>query len=97
MSGQDGFAVVASPGHVAESLAFRKRSLKQETQVDIVTVLEDWERMPLVGDLMAEVAACRTGEERFQAIVKRYSWPTVEKAIKKSGRPAVGVGACGSI
>lgn len=36
----------------------------------------------LVGDLMAEVAACRTGEERFQAIVKRYTWATVEKAIE---------------
>ena len=35
----------------------------------------------LVGDLMAEVAACRTGEERFQAIVRRYGWPTVSAAI----------------
>jgi len=36
----------------------------------------------LVGDLMAEVAACRTGEERFHAIVNRYGWPTVERAIE---------------
>lgn len=36
----------------------------------------------LVGDLMAEVAACRTGEERFHAIVNRYTWPTVERAIE---------------
>lgn len=30
--------------------------MKQETQVDIVTVLEDWEGMPLVGDLMVRAA-----------------------------------------
>lgn len=35
----------------------------------------------LIGDLMAEVAACRTGEERFHSIVGRYGWPTVEAAI----------------
>ncbi|WP_353807600.1 hydantoinase B/oxoprolinase family protein [Agromyces sp. SYSU T00194] len=36
----------------------------------------------LVGDLLAEVAACRTGEERFHAIVSRYGWPTVDAAIQ---------------
>jgi N-methylhydantoinase B len=36
----------------------------------------------LVGDLMAEVAACRTGEERFHSIVRRYGWPTVDAAIR---------------
>lgn len=35
----------------------------------------------LVGDLMAEVAACRTGEERFRSILARYGWPTIEAAI----------------
>lgn len=36
----------------------------------------------LVGDLLAEVAACRTGEERFHAIVARYGWETVDAAIQ---------------
>ena len=36
----------------------------------------------LLGDLMAEVAACRTGAERFHAIVDRYGWPAVESSIQ---------------
>jgi N-methylhydantoinase B len=36
----------------------------------------------LVGDLMAEVAACRTGEERFHSLIRRYGWPTVDAAIR---------------
>ena len=36
----------------------------------------------LVGDLMAEISACRTGVERFQAIVARFGWSQVEGAIK---------------
>ncbi len=36
---------------------------------------------PLVGDLMASVAACRTGNQRFGAIVARYGWAQVEAAI----------------
>jgi N-methylhydantoinase B len=35
----------------------------------------------LVGDLMAEVAACRTGSERFRTIVDRYGWDDVEASI----------------
>jgi N-methylhydantoinase B len=35
----------------------------------------------LVGDLKAEMAACHTGAERFGAIVSRYGWPLVERAI----------------
>lgn len=37
---------------------------------------------PLVGDLKASLAACRTGNERFAAIVSRYGWEQVDAAIK---------------
>lgn len=37
----------------------------------------------LVGDLLAEIAACRTGNERFHAIVDRYGWHQVEAAIER--------------
>jgi N-methylhydantoinase B len=37
----------------------------------------------LVGDLRAEMVACRTGAERFAAIVARYGWPQVEAAIQR--------------
>ena len=37
----------------------------------------------LVGDLRAEMAACRTGTERFAAIVARYGWSAVEAAIQR--------------
>jgi len=36
----------------------------------------------LAGDLKAEITACHTGVERFQAMVKRYGWKTVEAAIQ---------------
>jgi N-methylhydantoinase B len=35
----------------------------------------------LVGDLMAEISACRTGVERFQSIVARFGWDDVEASI----------------
>ena len=38
---------------------------------------------PLVGDLMASVAACRTGNQRFDAIVARYGWEQVDAAIER--------------
>ncbi len=37
----------------------------------------------LLGDLMAEVAACRTGAERFHAIVDRYGWSAVDASIQR--------------
>jgi N-methylhydantoinase B len=37
----------------------------------------------LVGDFMAEVAACRTGAERFRAIVARYGWAATDAAIAR--------------
>jgi len=42
----------------------------------------------LAGDLKAEITACRTGAERFEAIVRRYSWTTVESAIAHFFRQA---------
>ena len=31
------------------------------------------------GDLAAQIAACRTGERRLQALVRRYGWPEVQE------------------
>jgi N-methylhydantoinase B len=42
----------------------------------------------LAGDLKAEITACRTGAERFRAIVRRYGWPTVEASIQHFFRQA---------
>lgn len=42
----------------------------------------------LAGDLKAQIIACRTGVERFEAIVGRYGWKTVEAAIDHFFRQA---------
>ncbi|GMA60962.1 hypothetical protein GCM10025859_14020 [Alicyclobacillus fastidiosus] len=34
------------------------------------------------GDLGAQIAACRTGEKRFQEIIKRYGLETVNEAVE---------------
>ncbi len=41
-------------------------------------------RLPtaLVGDLMAEISACRTGVERFQSIVERFGWEQVRQSVE---------------
>ncbi|MBM3677736.1 MAG: hydantoinase B/oxoprolinase family protein [Actinobacteria bacterium] len=51
----------------------------------LVDILALNSRFPgsLVGDLMAEITACRTGAERFQAIVRRYGWEQVDAAIER--------------
>ncbi len=36
----------------------------------------------LVGDLMAEISACRTGMERFRSIVRRFGWDQVEASLR---------------
>ena len=36
----------------------------------------------LVGDLMAEISACRTGVERFRSIVERFGWEQVRSSIE---------------
>ncbi len=39
--------------------------------------------VPLVGDLRASITACRTGSDRFAAIVGRYGWDQVEASIAR--------------
>ena len=36
----------------------------------------------LVGDLMAEISACRTGVERFRSIVRRFDWDQLQKSLQ---------------
>jgi N-methylhydantoinase B len=59
----------------------RKGVLDQQ----LVDILALNSRFPgaLVGDLMAQVTACTTGEERFLAIVQRFGWPLVRAAIDR--------------
>lgn len=56
-------------------------------QIDqqILNILALNSRFPtsLVGDLLAEIAACHTGVERYRSIVDRFGWPTVEAAIRE--------------
>ena len=42
----------------------------------------------LVGDLMAEISACRTGVERFRSIVERFGWSQVRQSIESVFRQA---------
>ncbi len=55
---------------------------RYQPRPDIIDILRRNTRFPvlLVGDLNAQVAACRTGEERFVAILKRFGRAAVERA-----------------
>ena len=59
---------------------FRDGRLDQQI-VDLIALNS---RFPtaLVGDLMAEISACRTGVERFGAIVRRFGWDQLQKSIQ---------------
>jgi N-methylhydantoinase B len=59
----------------------REGTLDQET-LDLLSLNSRFPG-PLVGDLMASVAACRTGNQRFEAIVARYGWQQVDAAIER--------------
>lgn len=55
---------------------------RYEPRPDILDILRRNTRFPvlLIGDLNAQVAACRTGEERFVGILKRFGREVVEAA-----------------
>ena len=59
---------------------FRDGQLDQQI-VDLIALNS---RFPtaLVGDLMAEISACRTGVERFRSIVRRFGWDLVQKSVE---------------
>ncbi len=59
---------------------FRDGRLDQQI-VDLIALNS---RFPtaLVGDLMAEISACRTGVERFRSIVRRFDWDQLQKSIQ---------------
>ena len=64
---------------IGPTCIFRDGRLDQQI-VDLIALNS---RFPtaLVGDLMAEISACRTGVERFRSIVQRFGWDQVEKSI----------------
>ncbi|MXZ67906.1 MAG: hydantoinase B/oxoprolinase family protein [Acidimicrobiia bacterium] len=64
---------------IGPTCIFRDGRLDQQI-VDLIALNS---RFPtaLVGDLMAEISACRTGSERFRSITQRFGWDQVEKAI----------------
>lgn len=65
---------------IGPTCIFREGRLDQQI-VDLIALNS---RFPiaLVGDLMAEISACRTGVERFRSIVLRFGWRQVETAIQ---------------
>ncbi len=62
-----------------------------EPREDIIDLLRRNSRFgySLVGDLNAQVAACRTGEARFQAILDRFGYEAYA-AARRGDLPAVG-------
>ncbi len=53
-----------------------------EFQPDLLDILTRNSRLPrsLLGDLQAQIAACRTGERRYRELIHRYGRRTVEEA-----------------
>ncbi len=65
---------------IGPTCIFRAGRLDQQI-VDLIALNS---RFPtaLVGDLMAEISACRTGVDRFRSIVDRFGWDQVELSIQ---------------
>ena len=65
---------------IGPTCIFRAGRLDQQI-VDLIALNS---RFPtaLVGDLMAEISACRTGVERFRSIVRRFGWDQVETSVQ---------------
>ncbi len=65
---------------IGPTCIFRDGRLDQQI-VDLIALNS---RFPtaLVGDLMAEISACRTGVERFRSIVDRFGWDQVETSME---------------
>ncbi|WP_420612824.1 hydantoinase B/oxoprolinase family protein [Candidatus Spongiisocius sp.] len=65
---------------IGPTCIFRDGRLDQQI-VDLIALNS---RFPiaLVGDLMAEISACRTGVERFRSIVQRFGWDQVETSLR---------------
>jgi N-methylhydantoinase B len=55
---------------------------RSEAREDIIDLIRRNSRVgqSIIGDMNAQVAACRTGEERFQAILERFSYETYVQA-----------------
>ncbi len=51
---------------------------------EILRLIEDNIRFPesSLGDLRAQIAACRTGEERLGQVCQKYGWKTVVEAVE---------------
>jgi len=58
---------------------------KGEVEQDILDLISLNSRFPdaIVGDLMAEFTACRTGVECFRSIVDRFGWEQVDISIQE--------------
>ena len=65
---------------IGPTCIFRTGRLDQQI-VDLIALNS---RFPtaLVGDLMAEISACRTGVERFRSIVRRFGWDRVKASLR---------------
>ncbi|MFN8475307.1 MAG: hydantoinase B/oxoprolinase family protein [Anaerolineae bacterium] len=84
MGGKDAGVSVDTTEIYQEGLRFGPIRLYQagEAQRDILDIIARNSRLPrsILGDLHAQIAACRTGEQRYQAVVERFGLATVRAA-----------------
>lgn len=54
-----------------------------QPQTDILDIIARNSRLPrsIIGDMNAQVAACRTGERRYQELLRRFGLSTVREAV----------------
>lgn len=84
MGGKDAGVSVDTTEIYQEGLRFGPIRLYTagQAETDIMDILARNSRLPrsILGDLNAQVAACRTGEKRYQEIVRRFGLATVRAA-----------------
>lgn len=85
MGGKDASVSVDTTEIYQEGLRLGPTRLYQagQPQTDILDILARNSRLPrsIIGDLNAQVAACRTGERRYQELLGRFGLETVREAV----------------
>ena len=85
MGGKDASVSVDTTEIYQEGLRLGPIRLYQagQPQTDILDIIARNSRLPrsIIGDMNAQVAACRTGERRYQELLDRFGLPTVRAAV----------------
>lgn len=86
MGGKDAGVSVDTTDIYQEGLRFGPMRLYQagQPQTDLIDLLMRNTRFPraIMGDLNAQIAACRTGERRYRDVLQRYGLDTVRAATQ---------------